>query len=69
MVTKGGKGRREKLGVWDKHIHTTIYKINNQQGPLYGTENYTQHIVIIYKGKESEITESLCCSPKAKTIL
>jgi len=24
---------RNKLGVWDEHIHTTIYKIDNQQGP------------------------------------
>ena len=29
-----GKGvGRDKLGVWDKNIHTTIYKIDNQQGP------------------------------------
>ena len=27
MVTKEGKERREKLRVWDKHIHTTISKI------------------------------------------
>ena len=32
MVTQGKWGR-DKLGVWDKHIHTTIYKIDNQQGP------------------------------------
>ena len=32
MVTKGGKERREKLGVWDKHIHTTIYKIWGLRG-------------------------------------
>ena len=25
----GGKGRREKLGDWDWHIHTTIYKTDN----------------------------------------
>ena len=34
MVTKGdsqGPGG-DKLGVWDKHIHTTIYKIG-KQGP------------------------------------
>ena len=24
---------RGKLGVWDEHMQTTIYKINNQQGP------------------------------------
>ena len=29
MVT-GGKGRwRDKLGDWDGHIHTTIYKRDN----------------------------------------
>ena len=29
MVTKGEKGGRNKLGDWDWHIHTTIYKIDN----------------------------------------
>ena len=33
MITKGGRGRRDKLGVWDEQIHTTIYKIDKQQGP------------------------------------
>ena len=28
-----GRGGRDKLGVWDKHIHATIYKTDNQQGP------------------------------------
>ena len=27
-VTQG-----DKLGIWDGHIHTTIYKIDHQQGP------------------------------------
>ena len=30
---EGKVGGRDKLGVWDCHIHTTIYKIDNQQGP------------------------------------
>ena len=31
---QSGKVRgRDKLGVWDQQIHTTIYKIDNQQGP------------------------------------
>ena len=30
--TRGGGGRH-KSGAWDKHTHTTIYKIDNQQGP------------------------------------
>ena len=32
-VTRGEKGMRDKLGVWDQQIHTTIYKIDKQQGP------------------------------------
>ena len=28
-----GKQGRDKLGVWDLNIHTTIYKIDNQQEP------------------------------------
>ena len=30
---KGREGRRYKLGVWDLQIQTTIYKIDQQQGP------------------------------------
>ena len=34
---------------------TTIYKIDNQQGPtLYGTGNSIQYSVLTYMGKESE---------------
>ena len=54
MVTKGERGRRDKLGVWDSNIHTTIYKIDNQQGPLYSPGNYIQYLVITYNGKESK---------------
>ena len=24
---------RDKSGAWDEHTHTTVYKINNLQGP------------------------------------
>ena len=34
---RGKVGGRDKLGVWDQQIHTTVYKIDNQQGPT------TQH--------------------------
>ena len=34
MVTKReAVGERDKLGKWDKHIHTTTCKIDNQQKP------------------------------------
>ena len=56
MATKeeGGRGR-DKLGVWDSRIHTTIYKIENQL--LYSTGNCIQYSVITYNGKE---TEKMC---------
>ena len=37
------------------NIHTTIYKLDNQQGPtVYSTGNSTQYLAIAYDGKESE---------------
>ena len=30
---RGNMGERDKSGAWDEHTHTTIYKIDNQQGP------------------------------------
>ena len=26
-------GRKDKLGVWDQNIYTTIHKIDNPKGP------------------------------------
>ena len=45
---------RDKLRRWDLHTHTTIYRVDNQQGPTVQRRNYTQYSVIIYMGKESE---------------
>ena len=27
-----GEGRRGRLGIWDRHAHTAIFKKDNQQG-------------------------------------
>ena len=27
-----GEGERNTLGVWDRHAHTAIFKMDNQQG-------------------------------------
>ena len=32
-LQKGNLGGRDNSGAWDEHIHTTIHKIDNQQGP------------------------------------
>ena len=29
---KGGD-KRDRLGVWDRHVHTVLFKMVNQQGP------------------------------------
>ena len=29
-----GGGGVDKLGVWDQQIHTTVYKVGKQQGPI-----------------------------------
>jgi len=33
MAVARQKGGGDKLGIWDYQIHTTIYKIDKQQGP------------------------------------
>ena len=30
---KGWVGASDRLGVWDGHVHTVVFKIDNQQGP------------------------------------
>ena len=30
---RGNMVGRDKSGAWDEHAYTTIYKIDNQQGP------------------------------------
>ena len=73
------EGRRDKLGVWDQQIQTTIYKINNNKVLLYSIGNYIQYLVINYNGKEYAniyiyiyiyiyIAESLCCTPETNTL-
>ena len=44
------KGKGGKLGVWDKNIYTTIYKVDNQL--LQSTGKYTCYFVIIYNKGE-----------------
>ena len=33
MAPKRESSVEDKLGVWHKYVYTTIYTINNQQGP------------------------------------
>ena len=49
----GGRGGGGKLGSWDWHIYTTIYKIGNKD-LLRSTEKSNHYCVITYMGKGSE---------------
>ena len=33
MVARGKDGGRDNQGVWDGHVHTAAFKMDNQQGP------------------------------------
>ena len=54
MITQGVRGGRNKLGDLDCHVHTTIYKTDNQQEPTVGHRNSTQYPVMLYMGQESK---------------
>ena len=41
-----GKGRRDKLGVWDSQIHSSVYeKIDSQQGPAVQRTIYSVSVI------------------------
>ena len=57
LVTKADRGVEGGINQEARintHTHTNMYKIDNQQGPIYNTGNYTEYYVITYKGKESK---------------
>ena len=52
---RGKRKGRDKLGVWDERMHTTIYiKWITCKDLLYSTGSYIQYLVINYNGKEYE---------------
>ena len=71
MVTKGEMRGRDKSEWWNEHTHTTIYKIDNQQGILYSTVNSIQYSVIppqvMLSGKKW-LTSKFCACPNHNKI-
>ena len=69
---KGG-GINQEFGT-NRYRLLYIKQIINKDVP-YSTENSTQYLVILYKGKESEKntyiyeTESACCTAESNTTL
>ena len=70
VTKKERRWGRDKLGVWDQEVQTTVHKIDKQQGPI------VQHrkIYSITCNKTHEkiysiyITESLCYTPEMKIL-
>ena len=54
MATKGEMRGMDKLGVWDSHIHTTIYKYINNKYLLHSIGNYIKYLVKTCNRKESD---------------
>ena len=47
-----GDWGKDKLGVWDQHIYTTIYKTDTQQGPTVWHRELYSMSWNSYNGKE-----------------
>lgn len=48
-------GERDKSGAWREHMHATVRKTDNQQGPLlHSTGNSTRRSVMNCVRKASE---------------
>ena len=68
---------RDSYGVWDGHVHTAIFKMDNQQGP--GVQHMKLCSVLCgdLDGKRAWgrvdayifMAEALCCSPGSITAL
>ena len=72
---RGKIGGGNSWGVWNRHIHTAAFKMDNQQGPT------VKHMELcpfgsldgrgVWRRMETCIcmADSLCCSPETITIL
>ena len=68
---------RESEGVWDWHVHTVVFKMNNQQGPTVQHRELCSMLFNNLRGKEIwrridtgiHITDSLWCPPGTITTL
>ena len=48
VLATATRQKKEIEGIQIENIHTTIYKIDNQQGSTVYTGNYTHYLVITY---------------------
>ena len=65
------------MGVWDEHVHTAMFKIDNQQGPTIQQRELCSTFCNNLNGKTILkridtwicITELFCCTPETNTTL
>ena len=43
---------QDSYGVWDGHVHTAMFKMDNQQGLTYSTWNSVQCYMVAWMGAE-----------------
>ena len=74
----GGQGReKDRLGIWNWHVHTAIFKIDNQKGTMVQHREHCSILCNKLNGKRIwkridiciRITESPCCTSETNTIL
>ena len=80
MVARRGVGEdegKEYLGSWDRHVHTAIFKMGNQQGPTVQHRELGSMLCGSLEGRRVWermhpcicTAESLCCPPETITTL
>ena len=68
---------RDSQGVWDGHVHTAVFKMDSQQGPIVEHRELCPMSCGSLDGKEVRgrmdtcicMTESPYCSPETITLL
>ena len=63
---------RDSWGLWDGHVHSVIFKMENQKDLLYSTGNSARRYAAALMGGEFGeewihvlcVAESLCCPPE-----
>ena len=70
-------GGRDSQGGWEGHVHTAVFRMDNQQGPIV---QHMELFSMFYASLDGRgvwgrmdtcvwMAESLCCSPETTTTL
>ena len=71
----GRMGERDSQGIWDQHVHTAAFKMDNQQCPSVQHMELCSMLCGSLDGKREWVrmdtyicmAESLCCPPETIT--